>query len=228
VLVIDSDGTKLGVIPTQQALMRAKDQGLNLVEVAPNVRPPVCKILDYGKYKYDQKQDAKRKKKNQVTVEIKEVKWRPKVDKHDFEFKMRHVIRFLREGNKVKGTIMFRGREMAHPEIGKMVLDRVLAALEGKVIVENEARLEGRNMSMQIAPKPNAFEPLPKQEAAAAKGKKKDAEPEVDLDAELEKAHAEMEEHDEDDLEVAADPAAAEGSPADTKISDDGEVTASV
>jgi translation initiation factor IF-3 len=227
-LVIDSDGTKLGVIPTQQALMRAKDQGLNLVEVAPNVRPPVCKILDYGKYKYDQKQDAKRKKKNQVTVEIKEVKWRPKVDKHDFEFKMRHVIRFLREGNKVKGTIMFRGREMAHPEIGKMVLDRVLAALEGKVIVENEARLEGRNMSMQIAPKPNAFEPLPKQEAAAAKGKKKDAEPEVDLDAELEKAHAEMEEHDEDDLEVAADPAAAEGSPADTKISDDGEVTASV
>lgn len=226
--MIDSDGTKLGVIPTQQALMRAKDQGLNLVEVAPNVRPPVCKILDYGKYKYDQKQDAKRKKKNQVTVEIKEVKWRPKVDKHDFEFKMRHVIRFLREGNKVKGTIMFRGREMAHPEIGKMVLDRVLAALEGKVIVENEARLEGRNMSMQIAPKPNAFEPLPKQEAAAAKGKKKDAEPEVDLDAELEKAHAEMEDHDEDDLEVAADPAAVEGSPADTKISDDGEVTASV
>ena len=152
-LVIDSNGEKLGVLPTGEALRRAIEQGLNLVEVAPNVRPPVCKILDYGRYKYDLKQDAKRKKKNQVVVELKEVKWRPKVDKHDFDFKVRHVIRFLRDGNKVKCTIMFRGREMAHTEIGEQVLRRVLDELDGKVNVETPPKLEGRNMSMIISPK---------------------------------------------------------------------------
>jgi len=146
--------------------MRAKAQGLNLVEVAPNVRPPVCKILDFGKYKYDLKQDAKRKKKNQVTIEVKEVKFRPKVDKHDFEFKIRHCERFLKEGDKVKCTIMFRGRELAHPEIGEDVLRRVLAVFEGKVNVEMPPRMDGRNMFMQIGPKPGAF---PKPVKAAVK-----------------------------------------------------------
>jgi translation initiation factor IF-3 len=161
VFVIDSDGTKLGVMPVGEALRMAQGQGLNLVEVAPGVKPPVCKILDYGKYKYDLKQDAKRKKKNQVVVELKEVKWRPKVDTHDFDFKVRHVLRFLSEGNRVKCTIMFRGREMSHTEIGKDVLNRVLAEFEGKVIIDSSAKLEGRNMSMLIAPKPGAF-PKPK------------------------------------------------------------------
>ena len=161
VFVIDSDGTKLGAMPVGEALRLAQSQGLNLVEVAPNVKPPVCKILDYGKYKYDLKQDAKRKKKNQVVVELKEVKWRPKVDKHDFDFKVRHVLRFLSEGNRVKCTIMFRGREMSHTEIGKDVLNRVLAEFEGKVIIDQAAKLEGRNMSMLISPRPGSF-PKPK------------------------------------------------------------------
>lgn len=161
--MIDADGNKLGTMDTREALRRAEEQGLNLVEVSPNSRPPVCRILDYGRYKYEQKQQAKKKKQNQVVVEIKEVKFRPKVDKHDFDFKMRHVERFLSEGNKVKVTIMFRGRELAHINIGEDVLKRVLAVVEGKVIIEQPPRLEGRNMSMQIAGKPGAF---PKKEKA--------------------------------------------------------------
>ncbi len=172
VMVIDAEGNKLGVMDTREALRRAEEQGLNLVEVAPNSRPPVCRILDYGRYKYDLKQSAKKKKKNQVVVEIKEVKFRPKVDKHDFDFKMRHVERFLSEGNKVKVTIMFRGRELAHINIGEDVLKRVLAVVDGKVIIENPPRLEGRNMSMQIAGKPGAF---PKKEKPKA-GEKEEEE----------------------------------------------------
>lgn len=164
VLVIDSDGQKLGVLPTQEALRKALEQNLNLVEVAPNSRPPVCRILDYGKYKYDQKQDQKRRKKNQVVVEIKEVKFRPKIEKHDFEFKLKHVIRFLAQGDKVKCTLMFRGRELAHTELGQVMLERVLKQLEGKVVVEQTPRLEGRNMTMLLAAKPGAW---PKKEKKA-------------------------------------------------------------
>jgi len=157
VLVIDADGNKLGVMDTRDALRRAEEQGLNLVEVAPTSRPPVCRILDYGRYKYDQKQAAKKKKKNQIVVEVKEVKFRPKVERHDYDFKLRHIERFLSEGNKVKATIMFRGRELAHINIGEDVLKRVLEQLGGKVVIENPPRLEGRNMSMQIAAKPGAY-----------------------------------------------------------------------
>lgn len=155
--MIDSTGEKLGVIPTREALLKAEEQGLNLVEVAPNSRPPVCRILDYGRYKYDQKQAAKKKKKNQVVIEIKEVKFRPKVEKHDFEFKMRHVERFLSEGNKVKVTIMYRGRELAHPEIGEVVAKRVIEALGDRIVLEVTPRMEGRNLWMQIAGKPGAW-----------------------------------------------------------------------
>ena len=172
VLVIDSDGTKLGILPVGEALRRAQSQGLNLVEVAPNVKPPVCKILDYGKYKYDMKQDAKRKKKNQVVVELKEVKWRPKVDKHDFDFKVRHVNRFLSEGNRVKCTIMFRGREMSHTEIGEDVLNRVVAQFKDKIIIDQNPKLEGRNMSMLISPKPGAFPKPQKEDKGKSKNKK--------------------------------------------------------
>lgn len=166
VLVIDEDGSKLGVMDTREALRMAGERGLNLVEVAPNVRPPVCRILDYGKYKYDQKQDAKRKKKNQVVIELKEVKFRPKVDKHDFDFKVRHVVRFLTAGDKVKCTIMFRGREMAHPELGEDVLKKVLAELDSRVNLEQAPKLEGRNMSMILSAKPGAFAPAEAEAAA--------------------------------------------------------------
>jgi translation initiation factor IF-3 len=157
VLVIDADGQRLGVMPTQEALRKAQEQNLNLVEVAPNSRPPVCKILDYGKYKYDQKQDQKRRKKNQVVIEIKEVKFRPKIERHDFDFKLNHIARFLAQGDKVKCTLMFRGRELAHTELGQVMLERVLAQLEGKIVVEQAPRLEGRNMTMLIAAKPGAW-----------------------------------------------------------------------
>ena len=184
VLVIDADGNKLGVLATHEALRKAQEQNLNLVEVAPNSRPPVCRILDYGKYKYDQKQDQKRRKKNQVVVEVKEVKFRPKIEKHDFEFKMRHVIRFLAEGDKVKCTLMFRGRELAHPELGQVMLEKVLKELEGKVVVEQSPRLEGRNMTMLLAAKPGAWPKPPKEkEPSAAKDKPAKAAAKDDEDA---------------------------------------------
>lgn len=182
--MIDSTGEKLGVIPTREALQRAEEQGLNLVEVAPNSRPPVCRILDYGRYKYDQKQAAKKKKKNQVVIEIKEVKFRPKVEKHDFEFKMRHVERFLSEGNKVKVTIMYRGRELAHPEIGEVVAKRIIAALEDKIILEVTPRMEGRNLWMQIAGKPGMWK-LKEKDDKDEGDLQDDAPLEDDLDDEL-------------------------------------------
>lgn len=201
VLVIDADGSKLGVMQTHEALRRAVEQQLNLVEVAPNSRPPVCRILDYGKYKYDQKQDQKRKKKNQVIVETKEVKFRPKIEKHDFEFKLNHVKRFLGEGDKVKTTMMFRGRELAHTELGQVMLEKVLAQLEGKVIVEQPPRLEGRNMTMMLAPKPGAW---PKKEKSAADKKEK---PHSEEDAKL---PGEDDEDDEDEADEAEDTASSE------------------
>ncbi len=193
VLVIDADGNKLGVMDTRDALRRAEEQGLNLVEVAPTSRPPVCRILDYGRYKYDQKQAAKKKKKNQIVVEVKEVKFRPKVERHDYDFKLRHIERFLSEGNKVKATIMFRGRELAHINIGEDVLKRVLEQLGGKVVIENPPRLEGRNMSMQIAAKPGAY---PKKE------RPKDAEEEEE--EELADLPEENNDDDDDGEEAAA------------------------
>ncbi|MGF1510006.1 MAG: translation initiation factor IF-3 [Myxococcota bacterium] len=164
VMVIDSDGSRLGVMTTHEALRRAADQSLNLVEVAPNGQPPVCRILDYGKYKYEQKREAKRRKKNQVVVELKEVKFRPKVDKHDFDFKVRNMERFFSSGDKVKCTIMFRGRELAHPSIGEDLLKRVLGLFEGRVHVEQPPRMEGRSMGAVLSPKPGAF---PKKAAPA-------------------------------------------------------------
>lgn len=173
VLVIDADGEKLGVMSTQEALRRAAEQNLNLVEVAPNSRPPVCRILDYGKFKYDEKQRQKKNKRNQVVIEIKEVKFRPKIERHDFDFKLKHVMRFLAQGDKVKCTMMFRGRELAHTELGQIMLERVLKALEGKVVVEQHAKLEGRNMTMLIAPKQGAW---PKKEKEKAEKKAEEHE----------------------------------------------------
>lgn len=167
---------------THEALQRARDQNLNLVEVAPNSRPPVCRILDYGKYKYEQKRAQKQKKKNQVVVEIKEVKFRPKIERHDYEFKVRHVVRFLSEGNKVKCTIMFRGRELAHTELGAVMLKKVLGDLEGKVLVEQPPRLEGRNMSMMIAPKPGAWPKPQRGDGTAEKGKADALDDDLDED----------------------------------------------
>lgn len=153
--VIDDEGNQLGIMAPEEAMRDAERRGLDLVEVAPNATPPVCRIMDYGKYKYQQRKRAKESKKHQHTVSVKEVKYRPKIDRHDFDFKTNHVREFLLEGNKVKVTIMFRGRELAHPEFGREILTKVVEA--SKDIIQEEvnaaaARLEGRNMSILLSP----------------------------------------------------------------------------
>ncbi|MFS8636621.1 MAG: translation initiation factor IF-3 [Gemmatimonadota bacterium] len=153
VRVIDPDGVQLGIMPIEEALAAAEERGLDLVEVAPNARPPVCRIMDYGKYKYEEARKARLARKKQHQVQVKEVKFRPGIEAHDFEFKVRHARRFLQEGDKVKATMMFRGRQVAHPELGREVLDRVAQAVEDVGRVEIEPTMEGRNMTMILAPR---------------------------------------------------------------------------
>ena len=154
--LIGFDGTQLGIYSVSQAQRIADDQNLDLVEIAPNAEPPVCRIMDYGKFKYDQAIKAKQARKNQSKIETKEMKFRPKIDVGDYTTKKKHVLRFLDAGNKVKITIMFRGREMAHPEQGLSILERLADDLKDGAVVENQPKMEGRNMHMLIAPLPNA------------------------------------------------------------------------
>jgi translation initiation factor IF-3 len=151
--VIASDGAQLGIMPIEEALANAENDGLDLVEVAPNARPPVVRIMDYGKYKYEEARKAREAKKKQTHITIKEVKFRPSIEPHDFDFKIRHARRFLEEGNKVKVTMMFRGRQIAHPELGREVLVRVAETLEDLGKVEQVPAMEGRTMTMVVAPK---------------------------------------------------------------------------
>ncbi|HWV57764.1 MAG TPA: translation initiation factor IF-3 [Longimicrobiales bacterium] len=153
VRVIADDGTQLGIMPVDQALAAAEAEGLDLVEVAPHAHPPVVRIMDYGKFKYEEARKARSARKKQHQIQIKEVKFRPGIEEHDFEFKVRHARRFLEEGNKVKATMMFRGRQMAHPELGREVLERVAEVLEEVGKVESQPSLEGRNMTMVLAPR---------------------------------------------------------------------------
>jgi translation initiation factor IF-3 len=153
VRVIGDDGQQLGVLSIEDALAQAEAKGLDLVEVAPTARPPVVKIMDYGKFKFEEAKAARAAKKKQHVIQIKEVKFRPGIDDHDFDFKTRHAREFLKEGNKVKVTMMFRGRQMARPDMGKAVLDRVAETLADVGKIEFEARLEGRNMTMVMAPR---------------------------------------------------------------------------
>jgi translation initiation factor IF-3 len=153
VRVIDPDGEQLGIMTVDDALERAEGFGLDLVEVAPTARPPVCRIMDYGKYKYQQKKRTAEARKKTSRVELKEVKLRPKTDEHDFQTKLRHARAFLEENNKVKITVMFRGREITHPEIARTMLERAAVVLEDAAQVEQTPRMEGRNMIMMLAPK---------------------------------------------------------------------------
>jgi translation initiation factor IF-3 len=150
---IGADGSQMGVIPVDEALAAAEAAGLDLVEVAPMARPPVVKIMDYGKYKFEEAKAARAARKKQHVIQLKEVKFRPGIDDHDYDFKARHAREFLLEGNKVKATMMYRGRQMAHLEFGKAVLDRLATELADVGKVEMEAKLEGRNMTMVLAPK---------------------------------------------------------------------------
>ncbi|MCL2491152.1 MAG: translation initiation factor IF-3 [Coriobacteriia bacterium] len=162
--LIGSNGDQLGIYSVDSALDMADDQGYDLVEIAPQADPPVCKIMDYGKFKYELSQKAKAAKKNQQKIDIKEMKFRPKVDIGDYNTKKKHILRFLAAGAKVKVTIMFRGREMAYPELGRNILERLEADLADVAVVENQPKLEGRNMHMLIAPlkdKPKKSDPAP-------------------------------------------------------------------
>ena len=150
--LIGYDGAQMGIYPTSQALRIAESSGYDLVEIAPNAEPPVCRIMDYGKFKYDQAIKAKQARKNQSKIEVKEMKFRPKIDVGDYTTKKKHVLRFLEAGNKVKITIMFRGREMAHPEQGLTILERLAEDLKDVAVIESQPKMEGRNMHMQIAP----------------------------------------------------------------------------
>ncbi|MDF2617829.1 MAG: translation initiation factor [Xanthobacteraceae bacterium] len=153
VQLIDQDGQNLGVFPTRDAILRAQDAGLDLVEIAPNSVPPVCKILDYGRFKYQNQKKANEARKKQHVVEIKEIKLRPGIDTHDYDVKMKAIHRFFGEGDKVKVTLRFRGREMAHQELGYKLLNKVKEELATIAKVESEPSLEGRQMTMVLAPR---------------------------------------------------------------------------
>ncbi len=153
VRLIDENGENVGVVSRDDAIQRADQAGLDLVEVSPDADPPVCKILDYGKYKYQAQKKAAEARKNQKIVEIKEIKMRPAIDEHDYNVKMRSIKRFFEDGDKVKVTLRFRGREMAHQQLGMDVLQRVKGDLETIAKVEAEPRLEGRQMVMVLAPR---------------------------------------------------------------------------
>jgi translation initiation factor IF-3 len=154
VRVIASEGEQLGVLLLREALQRAEEAGLDLVEVAPTAVPPVCRIMDFGKYKYELNKKAHESKKHQTVIAVKEVKLRPRTDDHDVQFKTNNIKRFLEGGDKVKVSIMFRGREMAHPQQGRVLLERIVNDLQAVAIVEQMPRMEGRNMFLMLAAKP--------------------------------------------------------------------------
>ena len=176
VRLIGADGSQLGIFNTSDAMEVSDEQGFDLVEVAPNSDPPVARIMDYGKYKYDQDIKAKRARKHQTTVQVKEIKFRPKIDDHDYETKKRHVVRFLESGAKVKVTIMFRGREMVHADRGLAILDRLAEDVQDLGVIETQPKLEGRNLHMMMQPLKEPKKPSSKDEDEGASDASEDAD----------------------------------------------------
>ncbi len=179
VRLIGYDGEQMGICAVDEAQRVADNEGLDLVEIAPNAEPPVCRVMDYGKFKYDQAIKAKQARKNQSKIETKEMKFRPKIDVGDYTTKKKHVMRFLESGSKVKITIMFRGREMAHPEQGLSILERLADDLKDVAVIESQPKMEGRNMHMLIAPLPGTVKkkkPVAKKGNGTDKQKEKEGE----------------------------------------------------
>jgi len=168
VRVIDETGAQLGIMPPAQAVALARQKGLDLVEVAATANPPVCRITDYGKYQYTEQKRQRQARKHQKIIEVKEVKFRPKVDEHDYQFKKRNIERFLHDGDKVKAVIFFRGREIAHPEIGRRILERLIGELNEIALAESLPRMEGNQMSTILSGRPGI------KKAAAEKGQQAD------------------------------------------------------
>jgi translation initiation factor IF-3 len=159
VRVIGADGSQVGIMPTYEAMKMAEEQGLELVEVNPRAAPPVCRIMDFGKFKYETSKKEKASRKHQSTVVVKEIKFRPKTDDHDLDFKVKHIRRFLAEGNKCRLVIVFRGREIVHPETGQAMLDAVQRALGDAAVVEQKASMEGRRMVLTLGPRVGVVRP---------------------------------------------------------------------
>ncbi|MBP7255349.1 MAG: translation initiation factor IF-3 [Negativicutes bacterium] len=155
VRVNSATGESLGIMSLRDALQMAAEQQLDLVEVAPTAKPPVCRIMDFGKYRYEQQKREKEAKKKQKVVTVKEVKLRPNIEQHDFNVKLKNALRFIEDGDKVKVTIMFRGRELSHPDLGRQILIKMAEELKELVVVEREPKLEGKNMIMILSPKPH-------------------------------------------------------------------------
>ena len=203
VRVIAESGDMLGVMSTQEALRRAQERGLDLVEVNPKAEPPVCKILDFGKYKYDEKKKAKEAKRKQTTVEIKEIKLRPKTDDHDLAFKTRAAHRFLEAGHKVKFTVRFRGREITHPEKAQEQLDWIVKECEEIANVEVRPAMEQRTMTLLMAPKPAVMHKVAQAKAAAEKARQqaikegRAAPTDTSKEDELDKLEQELEDREE-------------------------------
>ena len=190
--LVGADGQQIGVIDTREALRQAKELDLDLVEVAPQADPPVARIMDYGKFKYERDVKQKEARKKQSRTGLKEIKFRPKIDRHDYDTKKGHVERFLAAGNKVKITIMFRGREMAHTELGRRILDRLVTDLAETVVVESHPKQEGRNMIMVISPNKRFLEELAKRrQRASAAGPVAEASPDGAVAASTEQIEAE-------------------------------------
>lgn len=188
---MDVDGEQLGVMTPYDAIVRAQERGLDLVEVAPNANPPVCRIMDYGKYKYELKKKAAVSKQKAHAAIMKEVKLRPRTDEHDLEFKLKNARRFLMEGDKVKVTLMFRGREIVHTEFGRDQLDKVKTMLADIAAVENPPRMEGRFLSMILVPNREAIARIERQRRAQAAEAGEELEPSPPAEAEDEDDEAE-------------------------------------
>ncbi|AKT41712.1 translation initiation factor IF-3 [Chondromyces crocatus] len=203
--VIGDDGEMLGIMPTHEALRRAQEKGLDLVEVNPKAEPPVCKILDFGKFKYDEKKKAREAKRKQSVVEIKEIKLRPKTDDHDLDFKARAAQRFITAGHKVKFTVRFRGREITHPEKAQEQLDWIVKTLEEVANVEVRPMMEQRTMTLIMAPKPAVMQKVQQARQAAEKARQKAiqegraAPPIPTEEEELEQLEQQLEDRDDDD-----------------------------
>ena len=208
--VIRDDGEQLGVLPTHEALRLAEERGLDLVEISPRAFPPVCKIMDYGKYKYEQSKKKQQARKHASTVETKEIKFRPKTEGHDMDFKVKHVRRFLEGGNKVRLAVVFRGREITHPQTGMNVLNRVVEATGDISAVEVTPNMEGRRMVMIIAPKAGVIRKaqearkhalaaqLAQQQAAKYAGKEAKAPPPDEDDLDEDEINADVDDDDDD------------------------------
>jgi translation initiation factor IF-3 len=153
VRVISADGEQLGILDTREAIKKAEELGFDLVEVAPMAKPPVCRIMDFGKYKYEIAKKANEARRHQTVIILKEIKLRPRTDEHDVQFKLNNIRRFLADGHKVKVSVMFRGREMAHIEMGRAVLDRMVNELQNEAVIEQPPRMEGRNMMLLLGAK---------------------------------------------------------------------------